>query len=306
MTHGTISPILALTNYVTPLMGSRSVLTQIILNLCLASLTTCNKIYEIFAPGEKIRPRINVRTGNQTTSWLFDTDAVITCMNSRSFNAAFGNQKTKKIANAQSCVAASGDTMNSIGIYEVDLYIKGQKFTHPVNVINELNDNIIGIDFIHRNKLIYDINTRQVKFANKKMNTICATKQVTIPAMTSSIITMKFNRDSHPDKRYIATRHCPGARTLTGVPSLVGIDSNQNCKIVIENWAPYDVTIERNEIMGIIEMEEDEMFPLTDDAAADICATIKSNIPSTSRIQLTRDDIARRCNLQVPEEFKAQ
>jgi hypothetical protein len=38
------------------------VLTQIILNLCLASLTTCNKIYDIFAPGEKIRPRINIRT----------------------------------------------------------------------------------------------------------------------------------------------------------------------------------------------------------------------------------------------------
>jgi hypothetical protein len=190
-TQGPMSPISALTNYVTPLMGSRSVLTQIILNLCLASLTTCSKIYDIFAPGEKIRPRVNIRTGNQTTSWLFDTGAAITCTNSRSFNAAFGNQKPKKIANAQSCVAASGDAMNSIGGYEIDLYIKGQKFTHPVNVINELNDNIIGIDFMHRNKLIYDVNTRQVKFADEKMNTICATKQITIPAMTSSIITMK-------------------------------------------------------------------------------------------------------------------
>ncbi len=95
------SPISALTNYVTPLMGSRSVLTQIILNLCLASLMTCNKIYDIFTPGEKIRPRVNVRTENQTTSWLFDTGAAITCMNSRSFNAAFGNQKPKKIANAK-------------------------------------------------------------------------------------------------------------------------------------------------------------------------------------------------------------
>ncbi len=219
----------------------------------LASLTTCSKIYDIFAPGEKIRPRINVRTGNQTTSWLFDTGAAITCMNSRSFNAAFGNQKPKKITIAQSCVAASGYAMNSLGVYEVDLYIKGQKFTHPVNVINELNDNI---DFMHHNKLIYDVNTRQVKFADEKMNTICATKQITIPAMTSSIITMKFNGDTHPDKTYITMIHCPGAPTLTGVPSLVTIDSNQNCKVVIKNCAPYDVTIERNDIMGIIEMEE--------------------------------------------------
>ena len=86
--------------------------------------------------------------------------------------------------------------MNSMGVYEVDRYIKGQKFTHPVNIINELNDNIIGIDFMHRNKLVYDVNTRRVKFADEKMNTICATKQITFPAMTSSIITTKFNEDT--------------------------------------------------------------------------------------------------------------
>ncbi len=57
--------------------------------------------------------------------------------------------------------------------------------------------------------------------------------------------------------------------------------------------------------MDIIEMEEDKMYLLTDEAAAEICAIIKSNIPSTPRIRLTQDDIARRCNLQVPDEFKA-
>jgi hypothetical protein len=95
-TQGTNYQISALTSYVTPLRGSRAVLLQLIFNLCLASLTTCNKLYEIFEPGEKILPRINVKTGNQTTSWLFDTGAAITCMNSRSFNATFGNQKPKK------------------------------------------------------------------------------------------------------------------------------------------------------------------------------------------------------------------
>jgi hypothetical protein len=58
-----------------------------------ASLATCNQLFKIFAPGEKVRPWINVRTGDQTMSWLFDTGAAITCMNSRSFNAAFGSQK---------------------------------------------------------------------------------------------------------------------------------------------------------------------------------------------------------------------
>jgi len=217
-------------------------------------------------------------------SWLFDTGAAITCMNSRSFNAAFGSQKLKKISNSQSCVATSGDAMNSIGVYKVDLWIKGQKFTH---VITELNDNIIGINFMHHNKLIYKVNTRQVKFADSQMNTICATKQITIPAMTSSIVTAKFNGETHQEKTYIATIHCPGTPTITGVPAVVSIDENSNCKVMVENCAPYEVTIERSNLMGLLEIEEDELIPLTDDTAAEICAAIKENIPKFQKTSLS-------------------
>ena len=56
--------------------------------------------------------------------------------------------------------------------------------------------------------------------------------------------------------------------------------------------------------MGIIEIEEDKLYPLTDETAAGICAIIKNNIPNTPRPQLTKEDISRRCHLQVPNEFK--
>jgi len=157
--QGEVSPILALSGFVEPLMQNPMVIPQLLLSLCMVSLTTCNKLFKIFAPGDKVRPSINVKTGNQTTSWLFDTGAAITCMNSQSLNTAFGQQKPRKISNAQSCIAASGDAMNSVGVYKVDLWIKGRKFTHPINVITELNDNIIGIDFMHKHKLIYDVHT---------------------------------------------------------------------------------------------------------------------------------------------------
>ncbi len=90
----------------------------------------------------------------------------------------------------------------------------------------------------------------------------------------------------------MATIHCPGSPTLTGVASLVSIDENHNCKIIIKNCAPYEVTIERDNIMGIVEIEDDELYPLTDDTAAKICTPIKSNIPSTPWAKLTRDEIA--------------
>ncbi len=118
--------------------------------------------------GDKIRPRLWVRVGNKTFSWLFDTGAVVTCMNKESFDLAFGHYKPKQISTPQSCVAASGDKMSSCGVFEVDLFIKGKKFTHPVNVIQELNENSIGIDFIHTHKLTYDVISQQVKFAGAR------------------------------------------------------------------------------------------------------------------------------------------
>jgi hypothetical protein len=258
-----------------------------------ASLATCNKLFDIFAPGEKVRLRINVQTGNQTMSWLFNTVAAITCMNSQSFNAAFGSQKPKKILTAQSWVAASGDAMNSVRIYEVDLWIKERKFTHPVNVITELNNNITGIDFMHRNKFIYNVNMRQVKFADTHLNTICANKQITMPAMTSSIVTAKFNEESHKEKTYITTIHCTSTLTISGIPALVSMDENNNCKVMGENCAPYDITIERNNLMGLVKIEEDELIQFTDATASDICAAIQDKLPKVQKAKLSRDEIAR-------------
>jgi hypothetical protein len=99
--------------------------------------------------GDKIRPRLAVKAGDKTFSWLFDTRAAVTCMNKQSFDLAFGHCKPNQISKPQSCVAASGDKMSSYGVFEVDLFIKGKKFTHPVNEIEELNENIDLISFTH-------------------------------------------------------------------------------------------------------------------------------------------------------------
>jgi len=62
--------------------------------------------------------------------------------------------------------------MSSLGIFEPDLFIKGKKFTYPVNVIKELNANIIDIDFIHRHQLTCAVIARQAKFARSNTNSI--------------------------------------------------------------------------------------------------------------------------------------
>ncbi len=134
--------------------------------------------------GDKIRPKITAKAGGQTFSWLLDTGTSITCMTAQSFNAAFPTSKPQKIQNAQHRTAASGDKMNSLGIFEIDLQIKRKKFTHHIIVIDKLTDNIIGIDFMHKHKLHYDMQTRQVKIAGIDGDQIVAIKEQTLPALT--------------------------------------------------------------------------------------------------------------------------
>ena len=75
----------------TPLMNAPSVIPQLILNLCTALNTTCNKIFNQMTPfnGDRIRPRVTARTGGKTFSRLLDTGASVTCMTTASFKAAF-------------------------------------------------------------------------------------------------------------------------------------------------------------------------------------------------------------------------
>jgi hypothetical protein len=120
------------------LMNAPSVIPQLILNLCTISIARCNNFFNQMTPfnGDKIRPRLTAKAGGKTFSWLFDTGASITCMMQASFHTAFLHNKPCRVQNLQHCTTASGDKLNSLGIYEVDLFIKGKKFTHPINIMD--------------------------------------------------------------------------------------------------------------------------------------------------------------------------
>jgi hypothetical protein len=114
-----------------PLMNAPCAIPQLILNLCPISIATCNKNFNQMTPfnGAKIRrPRFMARAGGKTFSWLFDTGASVTCMTANSFNAAFPHDKPRRVQISQHCTAASGNKMHSLGIFKIDLEIKGKKY----------------------------------------------------------------------------------------------------------------------------------------------------------------------------------
>ncbi len=149
--------------------------------------------------------------------------------------------------------------MSSYGVFEVDLFMKGKKIMHPVNVIQELNENIIGIDFIHTHKLTYDFIPHRVKFAGAGTNSIAALKNTVLPAMTSTIVKAKFKGTRDEKATYVANICAPRTPMISGMPSIVNVDENNICNIVVENCAPYDVTLERDDVLGVMETEEDEL-----------------------------------------------
>ncbi len=145
-------------------------------------------------------------------------------MTAESFKAAFPHSKPHRVQNAQHCTAASGNQMNYLGIFKIDLQIKGKTFKHNINVIDQLTDNIIGIDFMHKHKLHYDVQTSQVKISGIEINQIVAIKEQTLPALASTVVTAKYKGKVNKDMTYIASIFVPNTPTISGMPAVVSID----------------------------------------------------------------------------------
>ncbi len=86
-----------------------------------------------------------------------------------------------------------------------------------------------------------------------------------LPAMTSTVVKAKFKGPCDAQVTYVANICAPRTPMISGMPSIINVDKNNICNIVIENCAPYVVTLDRDDILGIMEIEEEEMVPLTGD-----------------------------------------
>jgi len=72
------------------------------------------------------------------------------------------------------------------------------------------------------------------------------------------------------------------------MPSIVNIDENNICNIVVQNFAPYDSW---EGILGIMETEEDELVPLMDDFFSSVGQDIHNRFPKVKRKILSREEI---------------
>jgi hypothetical protein len=115
---------------------------------------------------------------------------------------------------------------------------------------------------MHRHKLHYDVQTCQVKISGIDIDQILAIKEQTLPALALTLITAKYKGKKDANVNYFASIFAPQSPVILGMPAIVSIDKNNNCKIILDNCAPYDVVIDRNDILGIMDTETDDLIPI--------------------------------------------
>jgi hypothetical protein len=112
---------------------------------------------------------------------------------------------------------------------------------------------------MHQHKLHYDMQTIQVKIASIDIDQIVATKEQVLPALASTVISAKYKGKIQKDINYIASIYAPHTPMLSGMPAIVSIDKNNNCKLVIDNCVPYDICIDRNDVLCLMDMEREQL-----------------------------------------------
>ncbi len=103
----------------------------------------------------------------------------------------------------------------------------------------------------------------------------------------------KFKGQRDAKATYVANICAPRTTMVSGMPSVVNVDDNNICSIVLENCAPYDVTLERHDILGIMEIKEEELVPLKDNFIPSVCQDIHNCFPKVKRKRLSRDKIQK-------------
>ncbi len=96
-----------------------------------------------------------------------------------------------------------------------------------------------------------------------------------IPALSDVIISARTFENLNDTTNYIAGICAPRTPMIMGSPAWASFNVNNHCQLMLQNCAPYDVTIESGDMVGIIDLEEKDLVPLNDETISSICNEIQ-------------------------------
>jgi hypothetical protein len=269
---------------------------------------------------ERSRPRIDILFGANKSSWLFDTGASRTCMPESTFRKMFstGNRPEplpKKNSDLE-LQDAGGNDLGMKGIYLLDMNINGRRVQHEVVVLTNLTDSILGADFMHRHHISYNAYTRSFNWADQHESwtnaVFSANEHITIPALQTKVVKVNTVNDQGQacttETEAIAFIHSQNPY-LTNQPGLVKFNSAGNTFVRIQNCAPFDISIARNEKLGFMENCSigQEIAALNDEFLDKILtASETSTVPDKLTWEQKKNRIKNEANINVPAEYREE
>ncbi len=122
-------------------------------------------------------------------------------------------------------------------------------------------------------------------------NALYLLKETIIPALSTMIIQAKFKGSVCDSANPVAIIHAPTNPTISGMPALVTLDKYENFKLVIDNCALYEITLARNEVLGVLEFEPDKGIPLNETTISALISDIADQLPKVPKKKFTQDEI---------------
>jgi hypothetical protein len=105
------------------------------------------------------------------------------------------------------------------------------------------------------------------------------------------VIKTKFKGITSNTAKPITIIHASQNPTVSCKPAIVSMDKYNNCKVIIENCAPYDITLARNEILGVFKLEHKQCLPLSEQTISAMISFIHQKFPKVPKKKFSKTEI---------------
>ncbi len=182
----------------------------------------------------------------------------------KAFKRIYGTSKLKKVPEAGLRIKDAGSNdLGYKGTFLVPKQILGRKIMHDLVILENVQDHILGIDFIKQHTMSYNALTEKCFWETPPIDsgTLRAQERVFIDALSSRKVRLKCVNDEDVkigvSNTMIATISTPHS-LLSGPPGIIKFDKDGVAYSVIQNCSPYAIWVERNDPMGYAEFYTEE------------------------------------------------
>jgi hypothetical protein len=265
------------------------------------------------------RPRVKVTQNNIEHSFLYDTGAQRSCMPFKAFKRIYGTTKLKKKPEPDLKIKdAGGNDLGYKGTYLVPMQILGRKIMHDLVILEHVQDQILGIDFIKQHTMSYNSLQEKCFWETPPIDSgiLRAQERLFIDALSSRKIKLKCVNEENSkigqSNTMIATISTPHS-LITGPPGLIQFDKEGTAYAVVQNCSPYAIWIERDDPMGYAELhtEGQKSEKLDKKFLAHLLKDVTINSVQQEKTKLwteeaKRDHIIEHANVNVPAQYRTK